>query len=189
MNSKQIKDRMQGILKILEANMIDSGMKVERSKSDANPDIDVLVSEFKAGINSEPVLSSTFFLPAENIITDGDNEVETDMLYLVQSLLIRDDIEDDEMKVMMMQAISYLNFHLPYGSFIMDDSLESVTYRNVIHIYEGLDDADASLYAIRETISSVNILGLFISAINGLADRAINWDEFIQVVDTYTTKY
>lgn len=189
MNSTQIQNRMKGILNIIEAHMIDAGMTVERSKSDANPDIDVLISEFKAGLNSEPVLSSIFFLPPEKALGTEENEIETDMLYLVQSLLIRDDIEDDDMRITMLQAIAYINFHLPYGTFVMDDALESVTFRNVMHIYEALDDTDTSLYVLRETISAINILSLYISAINGLIDKAISWDEFIEIVDAYTAKH
>ncbi len=185
MDSKRIIARMNGILKVVEKAIKENDTEVERLNSGVNPDIDILSSSFTTGINDDQVLSNIYFLPVAPV---GEGELEPDMLYLVQALTIRDDLSTDEQKLLVLQALNYINFHMPYGTFVMDDTMEIVTYRNVIHIYEGLDDADSLMYVFREINSGNAIVGLYVSAINALADKVISWEDFLNIVSVYTEK-
>jgi len=185
MDKKMIKTRMNGLIKVIERSLLDEGIQTERINSGVNPDIDILTCQFNTGINDEPVLSNTYFLP---VPPAKEGELEPDMLYLVHSVTMRDDLEGDEQKLTMLQALNYINYYVPYGTFIMNDTLDTVTYRNLIRVYEALDDADATMFIFREIESTDAVAGLYVSAINALADNRITWDEFIQIVSAYTQK-
>ncbi len=168
------------LLAQLEINLTELGYDVNKEKSEVNGDVEILSYEFTGGLNNDNMLATTYFLP-----TVEEND---DTAYLVQSITYRTDIEDETMKGQLLQAISVLNFYVPYGSFVMDPGLEVISFRNVIHFYEGLNIESFAPYMTKEIGSGMAVAGLYAAALNAFIDKTINFEEFLDIVLAYSEK-
>jgi len=145
------------------------GYEVERTSEEDG--LDVLSFDLEAGINNDPVLASSYFLPVK--------EEEADTNYYVLSLALTDEIESEQKKLEMLQAIAVLNYNVPYGSFVFDTDIDILSYKYVVPVHESMDKNNAFKLISGQTFIGFGIVNLYIAVINAFLYDRITWDEYI----------
>ena len=165
-----------------------SGIKDVFTEAGLDPEVDdignvempqSIVCEFNSGLNNDQVLGQFYWLPEE-----GD----TDVSYLVQTVTLVDDIEGDERKIKMLQAINLLNNQVPYGMFMLDPSLEMLQYRYVIPVSSDLDKAEAKALIDHEIFTGLGIVSTYVAPLITLLDETIDWDDFQHILAEYNAQ-
>jgi len=135
-----------------------------------------VVCEMTAGLNSDEVLSLFFFLP---------NEEEANVSYLVESITLADNVEGDEKKLQMLQAVNILNNQITYGAFMFDSTLSILSYRYVIPVHTALSKDDAMNLIYNEIFTGIGLVNVYVAPLLTLLEDSIDWDTYQGILVEY----
>ncbi len=145
---------------------------VDRTNKEQNGVGDMLSFDFNAGVNFEPALANFYFLPQK----DEEDIMES---YFVESIAVIDEIENEEKKAEMLQAVNVLNFNVAYGNFQFDPDINILTYKYLIPVHASMSRENALMLLDKQTLVGIGIVNLYIAPINALLADRITWDEYV----------
>lgn len=136
-----------------------------------------IVCEFDAGINNDKVLANYYFLPVL--------DEETSVGYFVQAITLVDDIDGDDKKLQMLQAVNTVNALMPYGAFVFSTDLTTLTYRYILPIHEALTKEAALDLIYGELFTGIGLVNTYVAPLLELLYDNIDWDTFQEILIAY----
>ncbi len=164
----------------LNKDFTEMGYDPERTSPQEIGITDLITFDFTAGLNDEAALANLYFLPV--------NEDEVSTVYYVAELALTDEVNTDEKKLEMLQALNLLNSYIAYGDFRFDVNIDILTYRYLVPVRETMSADDTHKLILEQTLIGFGLVSLFVAPLNALLQNRITWEEYIYTVVQLASK-
>lgn len=151
------------------------GYSIARTPKEESQSYDIISVEFdQVGIGSDYVLAHAFFLPAP----------QDDMMIhnFRVTMTVADQVETDELRAIMLQAVNYVNFLLPIGAFVFDPSLNMLSYRRNCAMPVTMSREETLAMMGREFFNGLSMVEPFLAPLIALKNGEIAPDQFMEAV-------
>lgn len=175
MKQEDMNRRQKIILKNIFEDLKQLEDVVEFVKADEEREFDQIVVEHEdVGIGNDTVLGQYYFLPDSL----EENEVEQFMI----SMTISDEL-DEKKQVDMLQAIALVNYMIPTGAFVLDPSLQILSYKRGVTLRVGMDETENASIISYEMMAALHIVSMFVAPLVAYMYDEVTWEEFIQACE------
>ena len=175
MEKQKLQSREKHLANQLFDQLTQTGYEPTRTSVEESGLYDVVTVELDGiGIGGDYALCHMFFLPS----MEDDMPVHNFSV----TMNITDTIEGDDRKISVMQAITYLNFIVPIGAFVLDPELNVLSYRRNTAIPVDLSEEETLGLMGREFFNSTATITPFISALVCLRNGEIELPEFAEAI-------
>jgi len=177
MKKQEFDERFEYLLNEINKRLNEQGNETEIDSIGDPESTKSIVCEFEAGINSDSVLANYYFLPV--------SEEETNTGYFIQAITLVDDIDGDDKKLQMLQAVNTVNALTPYGAFVFSTDLTTLTYRYVLPVHEALTKEEALELIYGEIYTGIGLVNVYVAPLLELLYDNIDWDTFQEILLAY----
>ena len=151
------------------------GYSIARTSKEEGLGYDIISVEFdQLGIASDDVLAHVFFLPSPQ----DDMPINNFRV----NITVADELENNELRPVMLQAISYVNFLIPIGAFVYDPSVNVLTYRRNCAIPVTLSEDESLMMMGWELFNGLSVVEPFLAPLLTLMSGEIAPNQFMEAV-------
>lgn len=162
------------VLKELEKVFSEVNVNTEYETAEENGLVNMLVTEFNdMGKNGNEILGEMFFMP--QTIRDPRYEDFT------VSLTITNEYDGTNLDVLLF-ALNYINFNMPMGSFVLDETGKAIMLKHIFPVNPDADDAETVEkinYVVSKTLSCT---ALWMDTIFDVMSGKAGMEEVIKVI-------
>ena len=181
MEKQKLYDREKGLISKLFDQLTETGYEPQIATMDKTGLNEVVTLELDGlGIGGDYALCHLFFIPS--------HEEDSPVNNFRTIMNITDSIEGDQRKLEVMQAVTYLNFLVPFGAFVLDPELNVLSYRRDTAIPATLEEETTLALMGREFLDSAAILAPFISPLVCLTEGEFDLPQFAEAIKIVTEK-
>lgn len=172
MKKEAIINRQKELLQKLAEELKKMTDVVEFVPADDEVLVDSLLTEHEdLGIGNDTAVGQYYFAP---VVFE-----EADVEQFVIMLNISDELKESK-KVDMLQAITFVNYLLPTGAFIMDPALDILTYKRGVTLAVTDEDEKTLGMILYEILNAVNMVSVFVAPLLAYMEDDVNWEEFVE---------
>lgn len=175
MKREDIRRRQKSILKSIFQDLTKLEEVVEYVKAQGDQNFDQVVVEHEdVGVGNDTVLGQYYFLPD----LMEENEAEK----FIISMTISDEL-DEKKRVDMLQAIALVNYMIPTGAFVLDPSLQILSYKRGLTLMVDKDETETAGMIGYEMMAALHIVSIFVAPLVAYMYDEISWDEFVRACE------
>ena len=175
MKKEELWQRETKLTDALEDQLRRGEYSIARTPKEESGSYDILTVDFDGiGIASDEVMAHVFFLPSP---ADGMGVHNFRV-----TMTVLDEIETDEMRAVMLQAVNYVNYLLPIGAFVFDPTLNVLSYRRNCAIPVSMKNEEILGLMDEELFGGLAAVEPFVAPLVALSTGDIRPDEFMEAV-------
>ena len=172
MKKEAIINRQKELLQKLAEELKNLTDVIEYVPADDKLLVDSLLTEHEdLGIGNDTAVGQYYFAPV--VFEESDVEQFIIMLNLSEEL-------EESKKVDMLQAITFVNYLLPTGAFVMDPALEMLSYKRGVTLAVADEEEKTLSMILYEILNALNMVSVFAAPLLAYMVDDVNWEEFVE---------